>query len=812
MNIPLKDTIIDNIKLETPDDYLLVYVSHQLNYNEHFNKQSYDFNFIVNNFLLLYKQNTNDFIFINNVITIILNTLKTDNKNNSNEVNTTTIDIKDIIDILIIIFNNKDHHSIIFKLLFELLNPLIDNILLSIFHYFFKHHDKYDIILSKINILLHSLGSIYVENYLYNKVNVYQYYSLNNLHLEKTILNDYKCLLMMLYIVSYYVNSKQLCYFEVHTNREIVSVTNNEIKISIYDKKNLKIYHERCEDSNVKSDDDDDDDYDNDEITDLLDTTYNGIMYTYSLYLCNFILQPLHYKCIQLKEDISLINRTVSDLSTRYIYNYNQLFVHTLGIKKNKIEHIHNYFYFFIHNDYLHKNIILLYNNLYKSCLCNRVKVNLKTLETSISFIKLFYNHKIQLNNICNLEYILLGFFHIVRDNELEVNIYNKCIIIDILSLNKNTIVHYLINKKTHYIPLFLQSIVNIYKKIEMNKTYDKEEKHLLRYNIHTIMNQLLLNNNVKCIDNIYQTINMPDILFLLFQDVNYYFEYILTYIKLRSVYINNTNRTALVKKYCSYFKEGILLLEKCIVYDKNIIYNQNIAQLMISNFNTYLDKILNDPVHYIYFNFNNINIYFSWKIDLLEKINNIYGVYKTDIIFCTLFLSDGSNYNKNVLKQIELFIDEINENNNNNIIKSDIDILIETITFKKKSYDYNVDIDNPISDIHSKVPSKFIDPIVMCFIKNPIILPDSKMIVDKTMIFNHLLLSDTDPFCNTYLNKELLLEHNKTTINIEKIDIFTKEFNKYMDSVKKNIDNEQKDLVEMEKDNMNIKNYHMLE
>ena len=106
-----------------------------------------------------------------------------------------------------------------------------------------------------------------------------------------------------------------------------------------------------------------------------------------------------------------------------------------------------------------------------------------------------------------------------------------------------------------------------------------------------------------------------------------------------------------------------------------------------------------------------------------------------------------------------------------------------------------------------------------MCFIKNPVILPDSKMIVDKTMIFNHLLLSDTDPFCNTYLNKELLLEHNKITKNIEKIDLFTKEFNKYMDSVKKDIrensDNEQNDSernVEMVKENINIKNYHILE
>ena len=821
MNIQLKDTITKNIKLDTPNDYLLVYVSHQLNYNEYFNKETYDCTFIVNNFLSLYKHNDNDFIFINNIINIILDTLRTNNKNNSKDVDTITLPhqrcrIKDILDILIIIFNNKNHHSLIFKLLFELINPLIDNILISIFYYFFKHNDKYDIILSKVNILLHSLGSIYVENYLYNKVNVYQDYSLNNLHFEKSILNDYKCLLMMLYILSYYVNNKKLCYYKLYNERNMVSYTNEEHKVGIYNKKNIEIYTQQHDDTSDTSDTSS-----NEEMTDILDITYNSIMYTYSLYLCNFILQPLHYKCIQLKEDILLINRTIEDLSARYIYNHNQLFINTLVNKKKDTEQVHNYFYFFIYNDYLHKNIILLYNNVYQSCLCNNININKKSFETSISFIKLFYNDKIHLHNIDNVEYILLGFFHILSNNKININIYNKCVIIDILSLNKNTIVHYLINKKKHYIPLFLQSLVNIYKKIEMNKTYDKEEKYILRYNIHTIINQLLLHNNITSIDNIFQIINISDVLFLLFQDVNYYFEYILTYIKFRSIYISNNNRIMLVKKYCSYFKESILLLEKCIVYDKNIIYNQNIDQIMINNFNTYLDKILNDPVQYIYFNFNNINIYFSWKIDLLEKINKIYSAYNKDNLFCNLFLSDSSNYNKNVLKKIELFIDDINENNNNNnnnnMIKTDIDVLIETITIKKNNYDPALDIDNPMSDIHNNIPGKFIDPILMSIIKHPIIMPDSNMIVDKTMIFNHLLLNHTDPFCNTYLNKELLLEYNKIPKNIEKINIFTQEYNKYMDSVKKdsneNINNEQHDsdiTLELEKDT--IKEYHLLE
>ena len=76
-----------------------------------------------------------------------------------------------------------------------------------------------------------------------------------------------------------------------------------------------------------------------------------------------------------------------------------------------------------------------------------------------------------------------------------------------------------------------------------------------------------------------------------------------------------------------------------------------------------------------------------------------------------------------------------------------------------------------------------------MTCIKEPILLPDSNMIVDKNMIYNHLLLHNSDPFCNTYLTKQILTEFNSLSENIEKINTFTQDYNAYMDMIREKID-----------------------
>jgi len=415
MNSRLKETIVNNIKLETPEDYLLVYISHQLNYNELFNKETYDCVFILNNFSCLYTHNDNDFIFINNIMHILLHTLELENSVNNTIF---TIDIESVLDILIIIFDNKDHHSLIFKLLFELLNPLLDNILLHTFNYCLQTNNDYNSILCKINILLHNLGAIFLENYLYTKVNIYQTYSINNLNFEKGILKDYKCLLIMTYILSNYINNNNIYYHEISNKNDTVAINNTNYKITLYTENNKYTPNMPNTSSTPNTDNDT---LEIPKIEHLLHQTYNNIIFKYSIYLFDFILRPLHYKCIQLKEDISVLNINILALNNRYNYTNHQLLLIALENKKKQTEHIYNDFYTILYNDYLYTQLILFYNNLYRSCLYNKVDINISAIETSITFIDLFYNYKIQSHNINNLEYILLGFLLILNNNTLKI-------------------------------------------------------------------------------------------------------------------------------------------------------------------------------------------------------------------------------------------------------------------------------------------------------------------------------------------------------------------------------------------------------
>lgn len=62
-------------------------------------------------------------------------------------------------------------------------------------------------------------------------------------------------------------------------------------------------------------------------------------------------------------------------------------------------------------------------------------------------------------------------------------------------------------------------------------------------------------------------------------------------------------------------------------------------------------------------------------------------------------------------------------------------------------------------------------DPISFIPIKKPIVLPDSKMILDETTILEHLEYNSNDPFTRAILTREQLIEFNKTKEAKEIID-----------------------------------------
>lgn len=100
--------------------------------------------------------------------------------------------------------------------------------------------------------------------------------------------------------------------------------------------------------------------------------------------------------------------------------------------------------------------------------------------------------------------------------------------------------------------------------------------------------------------------------------------------------------------------------------------------------------------------------------------------------------------------------------------------------------------IDN-INDINScitknnslKVPDEFLDPILCCPIKTPIMIPEVvDTIFDKSSIMTQLLNTPINPYTRSPLTPEMLDEYNNTDEVKRKINTFIEKFTKWKESV----------------------------
>ena len=114
-------------------------------------------------------------------------------------------------------------------------------------------------------------------------------------------------------------------------------------------------------------------------------------------------------------------------------------------------------------------------------------------------------------------------------------------------------------------------------------------------------------------------------------------------------------------------------------------------------------------------------------------------------------------------------------KNGETDYTKCNIRYLLELFITK---YDERVK-DKDINQIKYKsdVPEKFLDPIMYTPIETPIEIPDVKEIVDKYMIYNHLVFNHTNPFTNKGLTTEELEEYNKNPEVVQRLKTFLLEF-----------------------------------
>lgn len=60
--------------------------------------------------------------------------------------------------------------------------------------------------------------------------------------------------------------------------------------------------------------------------------------------------------------------------------------------------------------------------------------------------------------------------------------------------------------------------------------------------------------------------------------------------------------------------------------------------------------------------------------------------------------------------------------------------------------------------DIGTDIPPEYLDPIMNEIMNDPVMLPSSKIIVDRITIIKHLLSDNTDPYNREPLSKEDLI------------------------------------------------------
>ncbi|KAK8586823.1 hypothetical protein V6N13_085843 [Hibiscus sabdariffa] len=146
---------------------------------------------------------------------------------------------------------------------------------------------------------------------------------------------------------------------------------------------------------------------------------------------------------------------------------------------------------------------------------------------------------------------------------------------------------------------------------------------------------------------------------------------------------------------------------------------------------------------------------------ELLKQIVRIYvhlarGDAKN--IFPAAISSDGRSYNEQLFSAAADVLRRIGEDGT--IIQD----FIELGAKAKAAASEAMDAEAALGDI----PDEFLDPIQYTLMKDPVILPSSRITLDRPVIQRHLLSDSTDPFNRSHLTAEMLIPNTELKARIE--------------------------------------------
>ncbi|GMH15690.1 hypothetical protein Nepgr_017531 [Nepenthes gracilis] len=145
----------------------------------------------------------------------------------------------------------------------------------------------------------------------------------------------------------------------------------------------------------------------------------------------------------------------------------------------------------------------------------------------------------------------------------------------------------------------------------------------------------------------------------------------------------------------------------------------------------------------------------------LLKQIVNIY-VHLTrgdkDNVFPAAISKDGRSYNDQLFSAAAGFLAKIGEDGK--IIQEFVELGAKAKAAASEAMDTEAAL--------GEIPDEFLDPIQYTLMKDPVILPSSRITVDRPVILRHLLSDNTDPFNRSHLSPDMLIPNTELKVRIE--------------------------------------------
>jgi len=142
-----------------------------------------------------------------------------------------------------------------------------------------------------------------------------------------------------------------------------------------------------------------------------------------------------------------------------------------------------------------------------------------------------------------------------------------------------------------------------------------------------------------------------------------------------------------------------------------------------------------------------------DYYVMLLWKINDLYEFFFKNMDYCHEFAADGLLFSPKNLKSMRKILDKRGKLNR---LSMNFEYCIDDIISIQQNKQRNT---KPRIDL----PDEFCDPIMSTPIEKPIILPNTKTIMDESVIKTHLLTQSTNPYTRELLTWDQLQEYNRT-------------------------------------------------